>query len=175
MTAAPMIRKSGRKARLITNKTELARLAEHRNDWALAATHYEAAWRIKPGERRLLLDPGALQAAGQRERAVVGSFQPGQDAQQAGLAGAVGPLDLQPLPRRDGEVHAGEQAAVTAITGKAVGLEHREGTPGSRSPAHSARGGRVGKPYGSRKAGPRGGGARPAPGGPVGQGWALPA
>lgn len=31
MTAAPMIRKSGRKARLITNKTELARLAEEIN------------------------------------------------------------------------------------------------------------------------------------------------
>ena len=37
---------------------ELARLAENRNDRVLAATHYEAAWRIKPGERRLLLDLG---------------------------------------------------------------------------------------------------------------------
>ena len=37
---------------------DLARLAEQRNHWPLAATHYEAAWRIKPAERRLLLDLG---------------------------------------------------------------------------------------------------------------------
>lgn len=50
---------------------ELASLAERRNDWSLAAKHYEAAWRIKPGERYLLLDLGrAWKEAGQRERAV---------------------------------------------------------------------------------------------------------
>ena len=37
---------------------ELARLAEQRNDWALAAKHFEAAWRIRPAERRLLVDLG---------------------------------------------------------------------------------------------------------------------
>ena len=37
---------------------ERSRLAEQRNDWPLAAAHYEAAWRIRPVERRLLLDLG---------------------------------------------------------------------------------------------------------------------
>jgi len=35
---------------------ELARLAESRDDWALAAEHYESAWRRKPARRDLLLD-----------------------------------------------------------------------------------------------------------------------
>jgi len=38
--------------------TELARLAEQRNDWLLAARHFEQAWKIKPQERKLLLDLG---------------------------------------------------------------------------------------------------------------------
>ena len=37
---------------------ELARLAETRSEWALASEHYEAAWRMRPAERRLLLDIG---------------------------------------------------------------------------------------------------------------------
>ena len=37
---------------------ELSRLAERRNDWALAALHFEAAWRIRPAERHLLYDLG---------------------------------------------------------------------------------------------------------------------
>lgn len=37
---------------------ELARLAEQRDDIALAAQHYEKAWRLRPDERRLLLDLG---------------------------------------------------------------------------------------------------------------------
>lgn len=35
---------------------ELARLAEQRNEMALAAEHYEAAWRLRPGWVELLLD-----------------------------------------------------------------------------------------------------------------------
>jgi len=37
---------------------ELAALAEQRDELALAAEHYEKAWRLKPGERELLLDLG---------------------------------------------------------------------------------------------------------------------
>ena len=37
---------------------ELAGLAEQRNELTLAATHYEAAWRQRPGERGLLLKLG---------------------------------------------------------------------------------------------------------------------
>ncbi len=37
---------------------ELARLAEQRDNLALAAEHYEKAWRLKPDERSLLLDLG---------------------------------------------------------------------------------------------------------------------
>jgi Flp pilus assembly protein TadD len=37
---------------------ELARLAEQRDENALAAQHYEKAWRLRPAERRLLLDLG---------------------------------------------------------------------------------------------------------------------
>lgn len=39
---------------------DLARLAEERDEFALAAEHYEKAWRIKPGERELMLDLGRV-------------------------------------------------------------------------------------------------------------------
>lgn len=39
---------------------ELASLAEQRDELALAAEHYEKAWRLKPGERELLLDLGRV-------------------------------------------------------------------------------------------------------------------
>lgn len=39
---------------------ELAALAEQRDELALAAVHYEKAWRLKPGERELLLDLGRV-------------------------------------------------------------------------------------------------------------------
>lgn len=39
---------------------ELARLAEERDELPLAAEHYEKAWRLKPGERRLMLDLGRV-------------------------------------------------------------------------------------------------------------------
>ena len=39
---------------------ELALLAEQRDELALAAEHYEQAWRLKPGERELLLDLGRV-------------------------------------------------------------------------------------------------------------------
>ncbi len=39
---------------------ELARLAEERGELTLAAEHYEAAWRLKPSERLLLLDLGRV-------------------------------------------------------------------------------------------------------------------
>ena len=51
--------------------------------------------------------------------------QPRQQAQQAGLAGPVGAVHLQPLALGDGEVHSGKQTAVAAIAGKTVGSEHR--------------------------------------------------
>ncbi|MEQ1884497.1 MAG: tetratricopeptide repeat protein [Bryobacteraceae bacterium] len=39
---------------------ELARLAEQRDDIALAAKHYERAWRLRPQRRDLLLDMGRI-------------------------------------------------------------------------------------------------------------------
>ena len=50
---------------------ELARLAEQRDELALAADHYEKAWRIKPEERALLLDLGRVwKALGRSEDAM---------------------------------------------------------------------------------------------------------
>ncbi|MGA2183786.1 MAG: tetratricopeptide repeat protein [Bryobacteraceae bacterium] len=49
---------------------ELATLAEQRDELKLAAEHYEKAWRIKPGERELLLDMGRVwQKLGATEKA----------------------------------------------------------------------------------------------------------
>ncbi len=39
---------------------ELAQLAEERDEWTLAAEHYEAAWRLRPDLRELLLDLGRV-------------------------------------------------------------------------------------------------------------------
>lgn len=39
---------------------ELAGLAEQRDQFALAAEHYEKAWRLRPGERSLMLDLGRV-------------------------------------------------------------------------------------------------------------------
>ncbi len=39
---------------------ELASLAEQRDELALAAEHYQAAWRLKPSEEELLLDLGRV-------------------------------------------------------------------------------------------------------------------
>lgn len=49
---------------------ELARLAEQRDQLDLAAEHYEQAWRLKPGERSLMLDLGRVwKAQGRSEEA----------------------------------------------------------------------------------------------------------
>ncbi len=49
---------------------ELATLAEQRDELKLAAEHYEKAWRIKPGERELLLDLGRVwEKLGETEKA----------------------------------------------------------------------------------------------------------
>jgi Flp pilus assembly protein TadD len=49
---------------------ELARLAEERDELALAAEHYQKAWRIRPAERSLLLDLGRVwKALGRAEDA----------------------------------------------------------------------------------------------------------
>lgn len=45
---------------------ELARLAEEHEDWALAAEHYRAAWKLRPDIRELLLDLGRVWKAGGR-------------------------------------------------------------------------------------------------------------
>jgi tetratricopeptide (TPR) repeat protein len=39
---------------------ELARLADQRDEFALAAEHYEQAWRLRPDRRALLLDLGRM-------------------------------------------------------------------------------------------------------------------
>ncbi len=49
---------------------ELATLAEQRDELELAAEHYEKAWRLKPGERSLMLDLGRVwKALGRVEQA----------------------------------------------------------------------------------------------------------
>lgn len=49
---------------------ELATLAEQRDELALAAEHYEKAWRLLPDRRSVLVDLGrTLKAAGEEERA----------------------------------------------------------------------------------------------------------
>ena len=49
---------------------ELATLAEQRDELALAAEHYEKAWRLLPDRRSVLVDLGrVLKAAGEGERA----------------------------------------------------------------------------------------------------------
>ncbi len=45
---------------------ELARLAEHRDELALAAEHYERAWHLRPDRRGLLLDLGRVWQAENR-------------------------------------------------------------------------------------------------------------
>jgi Flp pilus assembly protein TadD len=50
---------------------ELATLAEQRDDWSLAAEHYERAWRLLPDRRSVLVDLGRVwQALGRSEDAV---------------------------------------------------------------------------------------------------------
>jgi tetratricopeptide (TPR) repeat protein len=50
---------------------ELARLAEQRDDWALAAEHYQEAWHLRPDRRALLLDLGRVwQAQNRSEEAL---------------------------------------------------------------------------------------------------------
>src|SRR5439155_2498620 len=46
---------------------DLATLAEQRDDLALAATHYERAWRILPDRRTVLVDLGRVWLAQHRE------------------------------------------------------------------------------------------------------------
>jgi Tfp pilus assembly protein PilF len=46
---------------------ELARLAEQRDEPALAAEHYEKAWRLRPDRRELLLDLGRALKADHRD------------------------------------------------------------------------------------------------------------
>src|SRR5581483_183198 len=61
---------------------ELARLAEQRDEVPLAAEHYEAAWRIKPAERELLLDLGRVwQAQGDAARSMAALLAASRGAQ----------------------------------------------------------------------------------------------
>ncbi|HTW65161.1 MAG TPA: tetratricopeptide repeat protein [Bryobacteraceae bacterium] len=49
---------------------ELAELAEQRDELSLAAEHYEKAWKLRPGERSLMLDLGRVwKALGRTEEA----------------------------------------------------------------------------------------------------------
>ncbi|MBK5291398.1 MAG: tetratricopeptide repeat protein [Acidobacteriia bacterium] len=61
---------------------ELARIAEQRSNWALAAKHYEAAWRLKPSERALLLDLGRVwKELGNREESYAALLAASRGAQ----------------------------------------------------------------------------------------------
>jgi hypothetical protein len=62
--------------------------------------------------------------AAPEDLAIGGGRQAGEDAQQAGLAGAVLALHVQPFARADREIEPGEQAAFAANTGKAGGGQH---------------------------------------------------
>ncbi len=65
---------------------ELASLAEQRDELALAAVHYEKAWRLKPGERELLLDLGRvwkLQGRGEEANYVLLAASRGEPARVA--------------------------------------------------------------------------------------------
>ena len=72
---------------------ELATLAEQRDDLALAAEHYEKAWRILPARRSVLLDLGRVWKQLNR------GSPPGSDADAALLAAS-----------RGGEMRAAERA-----------------------------------------------------------------
>jgi Tfp pilus assembly protein PilF len=61
---------------------ELAGLAEQRDDFALAAEQYEKAWRLRPGERSLLLDLGRTwKALGRREDSMAALMAASRGAQ----------------------------------------------------------------------------------------------
>jgi tetratricopeptide (TPR) repeat protein len=48
---------------------ELARLADQRDEWALASEHYQQAWKLRPDQRSLLLELGRVwEEVGQTER-----------------------------------------------------------------------------------------------------------
>jgi hypothetical protein len=55
--------------------------------------------------------------------------QPGQDAQQGGLAGAVGTDQAGDLAGGDHQVQAGEKRAAGMAGGKALGREYRAHRP----------------------------------------------
>jgi tetratricopeptide (TPR) repeat protein len=85
---------------------ELARLAEQRDELALAAEHYEKAWHLKPAEPSLLLDLGRVwQALGQTERAV-----PALIAASRGPHTRTGELARELLPARYPYVYEFERA-----------------------------------------------------------------
>jgi Tfp pilus assembly protein PilF len=61
---------------------ELARLAEERDDWKLAAEHYEAAWQLRPEIRELLLDLGRVwKLLGRNEEAAAALLAASRGAQ----------------------------------------------------------------------------------------------
>ncbi len=68
---------------------ELAMLAERRDDLALAAEHYAVAWKLRPGERRFLLDLGRVwqrQGDGGRSFAALLAASRGAESRTAELA-----------------------------------------------------------------------------------------
>jgi Tfp pilus assembly protein PilF len=95
---------------------ELARLAEQRDEVALAAEHYEAAWRLRPDRCDLLLDLGrAWQTLGRGEEAMAAliAASRGGNARVAEEA-----QDL--LPKRYPYVYEFERAI--ALDGLNIGL-----------------------------------------------------
>ncbi len=61
---------------------ELASLAEQRSDWALAAKHLEQAWRLKPSERKTLLELGrAYRELGRPEQSMAALVAASRGAQ----------------------------------------------------------------------------------------------
>ncbi|MBC7924888.1 MAG: tetratricopeptide repeat protein [Bryobacteraceae bacterium] len=73
---------------------ELARLAERRDEFALATTHYAAAWKLRPTERKYLLDLGRVakqSGEGERATAALLAASRGAESRTAELARALLP------------------------------------------------------------------------------------
>ncbi|CAL9628649.1 hypothetical protein SUDANB21_06041 [Streptomyces sp. enrichment culture] len=82
---------------------------------------------------------------GEAQLALLGRGEPGEQAQQRGLAGAVGPDEADHVAGRDDEVESGEQGAVAVSGGEVLGDEggsHQTADPRASAVPRRLRGGR---------------------------------
>lgn len=98
---------------------ELARLAESRDELALAAEHFEAAMKLRPDRPSLALDLGrVLLAQGEMERAqaVLSTAATSVEPRTAELARELAPMEIAKAPPQ------APPAAVPAATAKQMGM-----------------------------------------------------